>query len=246
MLRSAFLVAIGILVTGFISIFIVVMYPAFPRGEYTVHRLGIMWARFLLFIANVKVDVIGKENALIGKPQIFMANHQSWFDIFIVFAHIPAQFSWIAKKELFSIPFFGTALRRLGTIEIDRKHHASALKSIDAAAQKIRDGKSVVTFPEGTRSMDGEIQPFKKGVFHLALKSGVPIVPISIVGSREIMPKKSLKIHPGKIVMVIGEPIEIDGYSVETIEELITRVRTAIAGNYYERRAERIRSSGVI
>ena len=128
------------------------------------------------------------------KPQIFMANHQSDFDILIVLAHIPGQFRWIAKKELFKIPIFGKAMRNAGYIEIDRQNHEKALKSLDEAAQKIREGKSVVTFPEGTRSRDGKIRPFKQGMFHLAIRAGVPIVPISIIGAREIMPKRTLKV----------------------------------------------------
>jgi len=152
LLRSAVLVMLAGLWTGVVSAFVILGYPFFPEGENTVHKVAQKWARGILRLSGVEVEVRGAENILPDRPQIFMANHQSFFDIFIVLAFIPAQFRFIAKKELFRVPIFGSALRRYGTIEIDRQHHASAVRSIGEAARKIREGKSVVTFPEGTRS----------------------------------------------------------------------------------------------
>lgn len=234
MIYSALLVTVGVLVTAFIAGFIVIMFPFFSRGENTVFKLANLWARILLFISNIKVEVIGRENVLVDRPQIFMVNHQSNFDILIVQAYIPSQFRWIAKKELFAIPIFGSSMRRLGTVEIDRQNRDSAIKSLDEAAQKIREGKSVITFPEGTRSRDGRIRPFKKGIFYLAIKSGVSIIPVSIIGTRKIMPRRSLKIHPGKITMIIDKPIEVANYSTETRDELVTKVREVIVKNFYD------------
>jgi len=238
MLRSAVLVLLSGLWTGGVSTFIILGYPFFPRGEYTVHEIARRWAKGILRLSGVRVDVVGGEHVLQDRPQIFMANHQSFFDIFIVLAFIPTQFRFIAKKELFRVPLFGGALRRYGTVEINRQHHASAVKSIDEAADKIREGKSVVTFPEGTRSIDGEIKAFKKGVFHLALKAGVPIVPISIIGSREILPKHSLKVRPGKITMIFDRPIVIKQYSEENRDELIARVHDVVVANFKKGKAD--------
>ncbi len=165
MFRSAILITLGAAITAFVSFFIVVSYPVLPRGERTVHRLAILWARILLWISSVKTEVVGRENILHGRSQIFMANHQSGFDILIVLAHIDTYFAWIAKKELFSIPVFGDAMRKGGYIPIDRKNFVRAMRSISDAARIIREGKSVMTFPEGTRSMDNQIHPFKKGRF---------------------------------------------------------------------------------
>jgi 1-acyl-sn-glycerol-3-phosphate acyltransferase len=123
-------------------------------------------------------------------------------------------------------------MRVAGYIEVDRQHHEKALKSLDIAASKIRDGKSVMTFPEGTRSAEGSIRPFKQGIFYLAMQSGVPIVPISIIGSGDIMPKNSLQIIPKDIIMIIDRPVDVSGYNVETRHELITKVRDIIIGNY--------------
>ena len=125
-------------------------------------------------------------------------------------------------------------MRSAGYIEIDRQNREKAMKSLEEAAQKIREGKSVVTFPEGTRSKDGTIKPFKQGLFHLAIQAGVPIVPISIIGAHEIMPKRSLRIRPGKIKMVIDRPVDVSGYKIETRGELIERVRGIIVRNFEE------------
>jgi len=183
-------------------------------------------------MSNTKVEVIGIENILRGKPQIFMANHRSDFDILIILAHIPGQFRWIAKKELFHIPIFGAAMKTAGYISIDRYHHEKAIQNLHEAALRIREGKSVMSFPEGSRSRDGGIKPFKQGVFHLAIESGIPIVPISIIGSGEIMPKRSLKVTPGKVKLVIDKPIDVKNYTRDNCHELIDQVRKVIIKNY--------------
>jgi len=230
MIRSALLVVIAVIVTAFMST-CAFLFPLISPGENKVHKIANLWARMLLWLTSTRVEVIGRENVLMNRPQIFMANHQSDFDILIVLAHIPGQFRWIAKKELFKIPIFGKAMRNAGYIEIDRQNHEKALRSLDEAAQKIREGKSVVTFPEGTRSRDGKIRPFKQGMFHLAIRSGVPIVPISIIGAGEIMPKRTLKVRPGRITLVIDRPVDVSGYTLETRGELIERIRDIIVRN---------------
>ena len=209
-----------------------VVFSFFPDADNKIHRVANLWAKILLFICDTKVKVIGKENLLLGKPQIFMANHQSDFDILIALAYIPVQFRWIAKKELFNIPIFGAAMRSAGYIEIDRHNREKALQSLDEAALRIRKGKSIMTFPEGTRSRDGEIKAFKQGAFHLAIKSGVSIVPVSIIGSGQIMPKRSVKIKSGQIKLVIGEPIEVKSFDIEKRHDLIKKVRDTIIKNY--------------
>lgn len=231
MIYSALLVTLGVAVTAFMSSWAVI-FSLFPESDNKIHIVARLWAKILLFLGNTKVKVIGTENILHGKPQIFMGNHQSDFDILISLAHIPVQFRWIAKKELFAIPIFGAAMRSAGYIEIDRENREKALQSLDEASLRIRNGKSIMTFPEGTRSRDGKIKPFKHGVFYLAIKSGVPIVPVSIVGSGKIMPKRSLRIKPGQIRMIIGKPIEVKDYDINRRHELIARVRNEIMKNY--------------
>jgi 1-acyl-sn-glycerol-3-phosphate acyltransferase len=221
----------GLVVTAFMSFWSVV-FSVFPDADNKIHKVANLWAKILLLICNTKVSVIGKENLLRGKPQIFMANYQSDFDILIALAFIPVQFRWIAKKELFSIPIFGAAMKSAGYIEIDLYNREKALQSIDEATLRIRRGKSIMTFPEGTRSRDGEIKAFKQGAFHLAIKSGVPIVPVSIIGSGRIMPKRSMKIKPCQVKLVIGEPIKVNSFDIEKRYELIEKVRNTIIKNY--------------
>jgi 1-acyl-sn-glycerol-3-phosphate acyltransferase len=234
MIRSALLVMVAVAVTAFMSM-CAFLFPLLSQNENHAHKIANLWARMLLWLASTRVEVIGAGNVLKDRPQIFMANHQSDFDVLIVLAHIPGQFRWIAKKELFKIPIFGRAMRKAGYIEIDRQNHEKAMKSLDEAAQKIREGKSVVTFPEGTRSKDGTIKPFKQGMFHLAIRAGVPIVPISIIGAHEIMPKRTLMVRPGRITMVIGEAVDVSGYTIETRGELIERIRGIIIRNFESR-----------
>ena len=141
---------------------------------------------------------------------------------------------------MFSIPVFGAAMRSAGYIEIDRINREKALQSIDEAALRIRKGKSIMTFPEGTRSRDGEIKPFKHGTFYLAINSGVPIVPVSIIGSGTIMSKRSLRIKAGQITLIIGKPVEVQNFDIEKRHELIEMVRNEIIKNYnYWQEAEK-------
>ncbi|MEN6621811.1 MAG: lysophospholipid acyltransferase family protein [Smithella sp.] len=229
MVRSVLIVTLGVAITGFFSFWSLII-SLIPDSENRIHKIAGLWAKILLLMSSTKVEVIGRENILRGKPQIFMANHQSDFDILITLANIPGQFRWIAKKELFHIPVFGAAMRAAGYIEIDRFDHEKAMQSLDEAAIHIRDGKSIMSFPEGTRSSNG-IQAFKQGVFYLAIKSGIPIVPVSIVGSGEIMPKRSLKVTPGKVKLIIDKPIDTKSFTLESRSELIDKVRKVIIKN---------------
>lgn len=236
LLRSSIFLFIGLAWTAYMSVNTLI-FSYITSEENNIHRLARIWAKYLLLLTNVRVQVIGVDNVLRGRPQVFMVNHHSVFDIFVLLAQIPSQFRWVIKRELFKVPVFGKALRAAGYIEIDRQHHEKALKSLDVAASKIRDGKSVMTFPEGTRSQEGAIRPFKQGIFYLAMQSGVPIVPISIIGTGDIMPKHSLQIIPQKVIMIIDKPVDVSGYSVETRQELIAKIRETIIGNYEKGKA---------
>jgi len=237
MIRSALLVTLGTAITAFLS-FECVIFSFFSNAANNIHKTANLWAKILLFICDIKVQIIGKENILRSKPQIFMANNQSDFDILITLANIPGQFRWLAKKELFQIPIFGAAIKSAGYIEIDINDKEKAMRSLGQAALRLREGKSIMAFPEGTRSRLGEIKSFKQGTFYLAINSGVPIVPISIVGSGDIMPKRFLKIKPGRIKLVIDKPIDVKNFTLENRQKLMTLVRNTIITNYDNFRAE--------
>ncbi len=166
-----------------------------------------MWGRFTCRLAGVRVRIEGLENIEADQTYIFAANHVSQFDIFAFQGYFPHDFRWIAKKELFRIPIFGTAMQRTGFIAMDRTHGREALKSLNKAAEQIAGGTSVIIFPEGTRSRDGRLHPFKTGAIMLAIKAGVPVVPIGINGTYEILPKGRLLADSGEVVIRVGTPI---------------------------------------
>ena len=231
MIRTIFVwscIVVATLLLGFLTL---VTYPFDRRGK-VIHRYARLWGKAALLANRVKVRVDGLEE-LNGKgPYIFMSNHQGSYDIFALLAHLPFQFKWLAKKELFSIPFFGWTMAAAGYISIDREGTRQTVKAMNEAAEKIREGMSVVIFPEGSRSPDGSIQPFKKGGFTLAIKSGVPIVPIAIAGSRDIMPKDKLTTASGEIRIRMSPPIEIKDYSLKDRKSLMEKVSKTISKNF--------------
>ena len=155
-----------------------------------------------------------------------MGNHQGNFDIHALTVAIPRRFAWVAKEELFRIPLFGPAMRRAGYIPLDRSDGRKALKSMRLAAERIAAGTSVVIFPEGTRTKDGALLPFKRGAFMLAARAGVPIVPFTINGSMERNPRNRLELHPGTISVSFQAPVAVAGVPEG---ELMERVRAAVA-----------------
>jgi 1-acyl-sn-glycerol-3-phosphate acyltransferase len=198
-----------------------------PTGKF-LHRYARLWGRFGLFLAGVTLKTEGTEKVPAEQPLIFMGNHQSNFDILALYAALPVDFSWIAKEELFRIPFFGYAMRRAGYIPLDRSDGRRALRSMEEAARRIRNGVSVIVFPEGTRTRDGNLLPFKRGGFLLAAKAGVPILPFTINGSGRINPAKTLSLRKGVVTIRFAEPIETEGATGKKRDDLIDRVRGAI------------------
>jgi 1-acyl-sn-glycerol-3-phosphate acyltransferase len=202
-------------------------FPFDPKGRI-VHNYARLWGWLIVKSSGVRVALSGIDHIERGRPHILMANHQGAYDIFALLAYMPVDFKWLAKEELFKIPILGWAMKAAGYISIDRKGKRRALESMQRAVTKIREGSSVLVFPEGTRSPDGRIHPFKKGGFTLAVKAGVPIIPISIRGSREVLPRSSLRVKPGKIHIVIGKRIRTDNRSLADRDDLMNEVRKAL------------------
>ncbi|MEK7802854.1 MAG: lysophospholipid acyltransferase family protein [Deltaproteobacteria bacterium] len=224
LIRTLFVWLIGLPVTIFLFILVIISL-IFDRSGKAIHSIGRLWSRILLFLSGVTVEVKGLENILAGKPQIFASNHQGAFDILALQAFIPIQFRWVAKRSLFKIPIIGWSISRAGYVSMDRERAGSDYRSIETAAENVRNGICVLIFPEGTRSATGELLPFKRGGFLLAIKSGAPVVPLSIQGSTGIMRRGSLLIRPGKIKIAIGRPIQTAGADEKA---LMAGVRQAI------------------
>jgi 1-acyl-sn-glycerol-3-phosphate acyltransferase len=195
------------------------------------HGCARFWSRTSLVVAGVKLTVSGLDQVPESGPVIYMGNHQGNFDILALTLAIPRRFSWLAKEELFRIPFFGGAMRRAGYIPLDRSDGRQALKSIEEAARRIREGVSVVVFPEGTRTHDGNLLPFKKGGFILATRAAVPVVPFTINGSMAINPRNRFELYQGTISITFAEPVRPEGTGNVARDRLMVQVHAAIEGN---------------
>ncbi|HEX6937979.1 MAG TPA: lysophospholipid acyltransferase family protein [Longimicrobiales bacterium] len=214
--------------TIFLATIVVVAALLGVRGR-VYDWAGRTWGRMMLRASGTPVSVEGIENIRRDRPQIFAANHVSWFDVWALAAEIPKRYRFVAKKELGRIPLFGPAWKAAGHISIDRSNRASAIQSLNEAGRLLkRDNSSVVIFPEGTRSRTGELLPFKKGAFMLALHTGVEIVPVAVLGTRRILPKGGWRIRPGPIIVRFGRPIQTEEYGEDRRDELIAEVRSRI------------------
>lgn len=227
MIRTLY-VAIWVVFATLVLGLLVMFLSIFVRSGNPMHKIAWLWGRSILIVSRIKVSVKGLSKIDQSRSYIFMSNHQSNFDIPVMLGHLKVQFRWLAKIELFRIPIFGHAMRKAGYISIDRNNRESAFESLKLAARKIKNGVSVLIFPEGTRSLDGKVRPFKKGGFVLAIDAGVPIVPIVLTGTRSIMTKGSFRINPGNVSMIVCQPIQTSVYTRKTKEALMEKVRSVI------------------
>jgi 1-acyl-sn-glycerol-3-phosphate acyltransferase len=202
----------------------------FDRTGDRVIDLAQVWSRVVLGFAGVKVQVAGPARLSRNQTYVFMANHLSAVDIWALYVALPVRVRMIAKKQLSMIPLFGWAMAAGRFIFVDRGNAIAARRSIEEAKRRIRGGHSVLIFPEGTRSRDGRLGAFKKGGFHLAIDSGVPVVPVALMGTRESMPRGSLLLRAGLVRVIFGEPIATSGLTDSDRHALLERVRTAIGG----------------
>jgi 1-acyl-sn-glycerol-3-phosphate acyltransferase len=218
---------IGLLSTA-TGIVLIALGP-FDRTGRLANRFVTYWAWGILKIGGIRISVHGLERLDPHRHYIFIANHQSYIDIPTMIQALPGfQLRWIAKKELLRIPIFGWAMWSAKHIVVDRFNLAKARASLRKAQKRIKEGVSVVIFPEGTRSSHRELLPFKKGGFVLALKTQVPVVPVTIIGSANIWPRSDWRVKKGKIDVIVSEPKSMNQYRVGNIQELTKSVRTEI------------------
>ncbi|MEO8275303.1 MAG: lysophospholipid acyltransferase family protein [Thermoanaerobaculia bacterium] len=226
-----------VLGTLFFSLVSILVAPIPPRGNWT-NRAARMWAKGLLAASWIRLEVknapspgtgagAGAEAA--GDRFVIMANHQSLFDIPALLAAIPGQSRFVAKRSLFKIPIFGWAMSLGGFIPVDRKDRSTARDSFSSALDKLSRGSSIVLFPEETRSLDGRVLPFRRGGFLMALKSGLPIVPVGIDGTLEVQSRRSFLIRPRKVTVHFGEMIPLAGRSVRDLGAITAGVQEQVA-----------------
>jgi 1-acyl-sn-glycerol-3-phosphate acyltransferase len=225
--RTAYAWLVGVAYTVFWASLGIVTWPLSPSGDLYLEYARI-WSGWILGSLGIPLAVVGRERMDPEQTYVLMSNHQSVFDIFALFRGVDHPLRMVAKRGLFWIPVLGWSMWMCGFIPIDRSKRDSAIRSLDRAARRIRSGVSVLVFPEGTRSRDGTLHPFKKGGFMLALKAGVPVVPVVVLGTGAIMEKGSLRVGRADVEVRIGPPIAVEGRGPESRDRLMAEVRRAM------------------
>lgn len=190
---------------------------------------AVPWARTIAAVTPIRVDVEGRSSIEPGRSYVVISNHQSLYDIVLVYGWLGLDVRWVMKRELRKVPGLGLASERLGHIFVDRTSRVAASHTLEAARQRIADGASVLFFPEGTRSLDGTLGAFKRGAFRMARDLGVPILPVTIVGTREVLPPASRDLRPGRVRLIIHPPIETTDRAGDGLGELMEEARARIA-----------------
>ena len=219
MLRSIWTILVTVAATLFFGSAAIVGCLILRKGNSGV-IMGGMWSRIILRAAGIRILYEGLDNRALDHSCVYIANHQSMVDIWALLPVLPRETRFVAKESLFRIPVLGWAIRAAGFIPIDRSNISKAMRSLEKAGAKIRAGNSVILFPEGTRSEDGNLRPFKKGAFHMALKARVPICPVTIQGSFQRLQPSTLRITPGEVVVHFGEALDTVGYTENSVNEL--------------------------
>ena len=196
------------------------------------HACARVWSWMILKTSGIRVRVEGLENVTPNATAIYCVNHQSAMDIPVLFANLPVQFRFVAKRSLFNMPFMGWHLRRSGHIPVDRDRPREAMKSMKQVAKEIREGKSVLLFPEGHRSRDGKLLPFKAGSFYIAILAGVPIVPITINGTPNVLKPDTYHVRAGQTEMIVHPAVFTEGLSLKDAEKISEQVKGIIASRF--------------
>lgn len=207
---------------------IIIMMSFLGAGDFCSKVLAKAWARINAMVAMIRIEIVGKEHIKPGQSYIIVVNHQSLTDIYALYGYLEMEVKWVMKKELRSVPIFGQCASSMGHIIIDRSNTKAALQTINEARERVHDGMSVIFFPEGTRSNRGELRKFKKGAFRFALELGLPILPIALHGSANILPTNTIDLMPGKVKLEYCEPISTEGLDITSATELGNRARESI------------------
>lgn len=199
-----------------------------PRGDWFLF-FARGWARTILRFCGISVLVLHRERLQGGRSFVIAANHESFADILVLLARLPIQVRFLAKRGVFRVPILGWSIAAAGFVPVDRGNRVRSLATVEAALARLEKGRSLVVFPEETRTRTGELLPFKKGAALLALRSGLPVLPVAIAGTRRILPPGGWRMTPGRVVLSIGEPIEVVGRSVKERGAVTEIVQKAVA-----------------
>ena len=209
-----------------------VLVRLFDSSSNLSHKVSSLWGRWLCTLNGIQVDVEGLEHLQQDQAQILIANHQGFFDIFALSGFLPLQIRWMAKSSLFKIPFVGWSITASGYIPVDRSNRKKSYQAFLTTIEKLKAGNSIVIFPEGTRSEDGTIGPFKKGSLLLSVRSGAPLVPVTLLGTGSIIKKGSCIIKPGRVQIIISPPLSSQAVKDDKEENVLRTLRDIICKNY--------------
>lgn len=233
-LRGIFLLAFWFTAIAVFAPFMIAL--RLITGNENMIYTPVRWfVRLGLRLVGVKVEVTGREKLDPRQPYIFTPNHQSLIEVPLFVTYLGRNPAYLAKKEVFKYPIFGYGIGLMGVVPVDRSNSPSAVESAKAATELLRKGKSYVVYPEGTRSADGQLLPFKKGAYMMAIEAGVPVVPVTVSGATRIMPKAKIEVHPSTVRLIIHDPIPTAGYSRANVAELVERARSQIRSGLEDR-----------
>ncbi|HMC31223.1 MAG TPA: lysophospholipid acyltransferase family protein [Candidatus Angelobacter sp.] len=207
----------------------------FDKSGRIQHGFARLWAKIILGTIGASPQIEGLEKIDISKAQVYVVNHLSALDIPVLYAYLPFPFRILAKKELFRYPFMGWHLRRSGQIPVVLENPKASVRSLNRAVAALKEGKSLVIFPEGGRSSDGQLQPFMGGAFYAAIRAQVDIIPMALVGTFEMLKMNTGHIKPGPIHLLVGEPISTVGLTTRDLGKVTRRAHDVIAELYYSR-----------
>jgi 1-acyl-sn-glycerol-3-phosphate acyltransferase len=227
-------IPLGLLFTA-LSGWVTVLVSMIWGPTFASRNIAARWARVVCWFTPVRVTVEGSENADPERTYVVVCNHQSQYDIFVVYGWLQLDLKWVLKAELRKAPGVGIGCEKAGHIFVDRRNPEKAHKAVSDALDSVGDGVGVLFFAEGTRSTDGSLGRFKKGAFRVAASQNLPVLPITIVGTRDIQKPKSMMIFPGKVRMIIHPAIDVEGgEDAQAIRELMSKTRAAIASGLPE------------
>jgi 1-acyl-sn-glycerol-3-phosphate acyltransferase len=226
-LRGVFLLAFWFTAIAVLAPFLIAL-RLITGNENMIYSPVRLFVRLGLAMVGVRVEVRGLERLDPAQPYIFTPNHQSMIEVPLFLTYLGRNPAYLAKKEVFKYPLFGYGIGLMGVIPVDRSNSAAAVESARRATENLRRGKSYVVYPEGTRSRDGRLLPFKKGAFMMAIEAGVPIVPTTILGGTQIMPKGEVRVFPSTVRITLHEPISTRGYSKENVAGLMEMARAKV------------------
>lgn len=190
--------------------------------------MGVLWARLILFMSMIRTRVLGRQHVDPKQSYVIVVNHESNLDILAIYGYLPVDFRWVMKIEIRKIPFLGGACARLKHVYVDRSNREKAIESLNKAREQLVDGTSILFFPEGTRSRTGEMLPFKKGAFRMAIELQLPVLPVTLRNTGRLMPARSMEARPGTLELMLHKPISVEDMTLDDLPALMERSRAVI------------------